>query len=502
MMIGGMLTTLFFARLWRRAGVLTELEFLELRYAGKAAKFLRGFRALYLGLFFNVIIIGWVNAAMMILLDGFFGIPASESIWIVFGLMALVAFYSTLSGLIGVAVTDMVQFSLAMIGCIVLAFYVLDDPRVGGIAGLKEQLPAWRFDFFPTLGTGTSNEVGGYSLSIGAFLTFVLVQWYSSWYPGAEPGGGGYVAQRMMSAKNERHALGATLLFQVAHYALRPWPWIIVGLGALVLYPDLPPEKGGVGYVQAMRDLLPSGLRGLLLVAFLGAYMSTISTQLNWGAGFLSHDLIGRFFPGKNWNDKKAVRWARISTVVLMLVGLGVTTQLSSIDQAAQFLIACGAGIGLVLILRWFWWRVNAWSEIAATAFPLLAYPLANYALKLDGTEAYLLTVGSTTFVWLLVTFLTPSEPKETLAKFYAQARPKGLWKPYQTPEVWRTQWVAVAWTVAAWFGAVLLGYGLLFGIGKVIFAEGMVALAYFGLAAFGTLLLVVGGRKAGLLAP
>ena len=304
MLIGGMLTTFFFAKLWRRAEVVTELEFVELRYSGKAAAFLRGFKSVYMGLFLNVIVIGWVNVALASILKVFFDIPDETVIWVIAGAMVFVAIYSSLSGLMGVAMTDFVQFFIAMTGCIILAIVVLNTEKVGGISGLKEQLPAWRFNFFPTINSGSVvNDIGTFSVTVAAFLTFGLVQWWASWYPGAEPGGGGYIAQRMMSAKDEKNAIYATLFFQVAHYCLRPWPWIIVGLCALVLYPELPIEDAGQGFVMAMKDHLPTGLKGLLLVAFLSAYMSTISTQLNWGASYLTNDLYKRFIKPKRENE-------------------------------------------------------------------------------------------------------------------------------------------------------------------------------------------------------
>src|SRR5712692_1412079 len=283
---GGMLTVFFFARLWHRAGVMTDVEFSELRYSGKPAAILRGFRALYLGLFMNCIIMGWVNVAMGSILQGMFGIPHSQVMLYVAGCMVIVAIYSAVSGLWGVAVTDMFQFVVAMAGTIILAFVVLNIPEVGGIAGLKAKLPQWRFDFFPTVGGLDSSDIAkGLALPVGAFFAYIGIQWWASWYPGAEPGGGGYVAQRMMSAKDEKHSLLATLWFTIAHYCVRPWPWILVGLASLILYPDLADKK--LGYVYAMRDFLPSGLLGLLIAAFFAAYMSTISTHLNWGTSYI-----------------------------------------------------------------------------------------------------------------------------------------------------------------------------------------------------------------------
>lgn len=277
---GGILTVFFFARLWRRAGIVTEVEFAELRYSGKPARFLRGFRALYLGLFMNVIIMGWVNKAMASILTGLFGIPESQVYFFVFACMLFVAFYSALSGLWGVVITDAFQFVIAMTGCIILAILVVNSPDVGGISGMQEKLPEYVFNFFPTI-SDVGSMGGAFALTVASFLAYVGIIWWASWYPGAEPGGGGYVAQRMMSAKDEKHSLFATLFFQIAHYAIRPWPWIIVALCTLILYPELSGEVKGMGYIYAIRDYLPAGLKGLLVAAFFAAYMSTIATQLN-----------------------------------------------------------------------------------------------------------------------------------------------------------------------------------------------------------------------------
>ena len=482
MLIGGMLTTFFFAKLWRRADILTELEFIELRYSGKPARFLRGFKAVYMGLLLNVVIIGWVNYAMMIILQVFFGIPAFDSsisffdneiIWYLIGAMLIVVFYSSLSGLKGVAITDTIQFVIAMGGCIIMAIFVLNEPKIGGISGLKEQLPDWRFSFFPVL-DGDSSAEGVYSISLASFLTFALVQWWASWYPGAEPGGGGYVAQRMMSTRNERGSVLATLLFQVMHYCLRPWPWILIGLCALVLYPDLPKDETGQGFVLIMRDVLPAGLKGLLLVAFLSAYMSTISTQLNWGASFLTNDLYKRFikpseeFESEEKAQKHYVLAARFFTLGIMLVAIYVTAQIETIDAAAKFLIQAGAGLGLVLILRWFWWRINAWSEIAASLAPLFGYYFFNSVYVLEYPYNFLATIFLTTCVWILVTYFTRPESDELLQKFYIRVRPGGWWSKFSKGEedgYFKNM-------MLTWFFALISTYSLLFVMGYLIFAE------------------------------
>jgi Na+/proline symporter len=474
MLIGGMLTTFFFARLWRRAEIVTELEFVELRYSGKAAAFLRGFKSVYMGIFLNAVVIGWVNTALAKILEVFFEIPASETVYYLAAAMGVVVLYSSLAGLLGVAITDFVQFFIAMAGCIILAIVVLNTEKVGGISGLKAQLPAWRFDFFPQIGSSSlADQVGTYSLSIGAFLTFGLVQWWASWYPGAEPGGGGYIAQRMMSARNEKDAVFATLFFQIAHYCLRPWPWIIVGLCALVLYPELSIEESSKGFVYAMRDHLPSGLKGLLLVAFLSAYMSTISTQLNWGASYLTNDLYKRFIRKNKAGESAAevqkdyVSKARLFTWLIVLVGLFASTQMQSIDQAATFLIECGAGLGLVLILRWYWWRINAWSEITASIAPFVGYLLANHYLELAYPYNFLFTVGLSTLAWLLVTYLTPATKQEKLEQFYQKVRPDGWWKPFKKEKEEKGNLLALS---LCWLSSIAMVYALLFAIGDLIF--------------------------------
>lgn len=487
MLIGGMLTTFFFSKLWRRANILTELELIELRYSGAPARFLRGFKSVYMGIFLNCVIIGWVNVALMTILKVFFDIPVHYSLLTVAIAMVIVAFYSALSGLKGVVITDTMQFVIAMVGCIILAVVLLATPEVGGMSGLKAQLPAWRFSFFPQVGgpQGVADQVGVFSLSIGAFLTFGLVQWWASWYPGAEPGGGGYVAQRMMSTKSEKDAVYATLFFQIAHYCLRPWPWIIVGLCALVLYPQLPVSDAGQGFVLAMRDHLPTGLKGLLLVAFLSAYMSTISTQLNWGSSFLTNDLYKRFirppesFENEAVAEKDYVAKGRWFTIIIMLVALLATSMMTTIDAAAKFLIACGAGLGLVLILRWYWWRINAWSEIAASVAPVAGYLLAHYVLNLGDPYNFLFIVGFSTVCWVIVTFVSPATETQTLQNFYHRVRPQGIWGAYAEGESSGGESGHLGYLFGSWISAIVMTYSILFAMGKLIFAEWTPFLCY-----------------------
>ena len=480
---GGLLTVFFFAKLWRRAGIMTEVEFAEIRYGGKPAKFLRGFRAIYLGLIMDVIIIGWVNRAMISILVGIFGIDENVAIFYVFGIMFIVAIYSAMSGLWGVVVTDAFQFIFAMVGCIILAILVVNSPQVGGMEGLHSKLPPFVFDFFPNITSDVSTLGSTFALSTLAFLAYVGIQWWASWYPGAEPGGGGYVAQRMMSAKNEKHALLGTFFFQVAHYALRPWPWIIVALCAIVLYPNLPADQARMGYIYAMRDFLPVGLKGLLVAAFFAAYMSTIATQLNWGSSYLLNDFYRRFIK-KNEDEKHYVKASRVITIALMVISIFVTLYINRISGAWEFILECGAGLGLVLILRWYWWRINAWSEISAMMTPFITLPIVKYYGISFPLSLYYL-VGATTVIWITVTFLTKPTDEEKLKEFYRTVHPGGvLWKKISIllPEVKGDS--GFARMFLNWFLGVILVYTSLFEIGSLIFGFYLNALMYLTVAA------------------
>ncbi len=492
---GGMLTTFFFAKLWRRAEVLTEIELIELRYSGKPAKILRGFKALYLGLVMNILIIGWVNLAMITILQEFFGIEIGTVYLILAALMVYAAVYTSLSGLWGVAVTDLVQFTIAITGTIILAYIVVNTESVGGISGLQAQLPASTFNFFPTLADGEGLQT--LSLSVGAFLAYAGVQWWASWYPGQEPGGGGYVAQRMMSTKTEKGSVYATLLFQVAHFCLRPWPWILVALSCLVLYPDISPienpgiEEGvfGKGYVRAMKDFLPTGLKGLLLAAFLGAYLSTISTQLNWGAGYVVNDFYKRFLNPVS-TEKHYVFISRVATVILMALGLLITTQMKSVSGVWAFVMECGAGLGLVLILRWYWWRINAWAEITATVAPFLGYSISKFLLDLEFPESFFVTVGFTTLCWLVVMFLTQPENDDSLQKFFDKVKPEGNWKPFRPASAANKS--SIFNLTIAWISSVTMAYCVLFGTGKLIFGEYQEAVYFFVASVISLIILIL----------
>jgi len=484
-LLGAMLTVFFFARLWRRAGIMTDIEFVELRYSGKPAAFLRGFRSLYLGIFLNCVIMGWVNLAMAAILEGMFGIPRAEVMLYIALAMILTAVYSALSGLWGVAVTDAVQFVLAMTGCVVLAVIVLGLPEVGGVEGLQEKLPAWTFQFWPLIGDGASAaELGGaLALSAAAFLAFVGVQWWAAWYPGAEPGGGGYVAQRMMSARDEKHSLFATLWFTIAHYCIRPWPWIIVGLASLVLYPELGPEEKRMGYVLAMKDYLPAGLKGLLVAAFFAAYMSTIATQLNWGTSYIINDFYRRFIR-PDAQEKHFVLVSRLTTILVMALSLVITGFLGTISGAWAFIIEAGAGLGLVLILRWYWWRINAWSEISAMVTPFLVFGYLKAFTAIQFPQTLFAIVGITTVIWLAATFLTAPVDEEKLIDFFRRVHPGGRgWRRIArlVPEVEGDSGFGLL--TVCWLSGIVLVYATLFGIGKLIFGEITAGLLFLALA-------------------
>ncbi len=566
---GGMLTTFFFANLWRRANIVTEVEFIELRYSGKPAAVLRGFKAIYLGVIMNVLIIGWVNLAMMTILEGMFGISTEMAFFYTALMMVFVAIYASMSGLLGVVVTDAIQFIVAMAGSIILSIIVLNTETVGGVAGLKAQLPAGSLNFLPSIGTSSTSDI--LSITGASFIAFFGFVWWASWYPGQEPGGGGYIAQRMMSTKNEKHAIGATLFFQVAHYCIRPWPWIMVGLSAIVIFSiprNLPKgplqqqvtyltqEKGldaavfawpeekllaeaekdqnvalylnrildvrqkvaiesktnpglaeaiiytndmRFGYVYAMKNYLPSGLIGLLLAAFFAAYMSTISTQLNWGASYLVNDGYKRFLK-PNATEKEFVGASRGATIALMILGLIVTTQITSISAVWSFVMECGAGLGMVLILRWYWWRINAWSEIAATAAPFVGYAIAKFVFPhVEATpgalsefpNSFFFTVGFTTVVWIAVTFLTKPEPQEKLDDFYARIKPDGWWNRTHLDSEGNAKKSNLLNLAICWLSAVGFTYSFLFLLGKVILQEWAESLLALGVAGISLLVLL-----------
>ncbi len=475
---GSMLTVFFFARLWRRAGILTDVEFAELRYSGRPAALLRGFRALYLGIPINCVIMGWVNLAMGKILAITLGWDQLTAVLIS---LAITGIYSALSGLWGVVVTDFFQFALAMAGCVALAWFALALPQVGGVAGLQSALPPETFSFLPTFaGTSIGEAVAIASLPLASFLTYVSVQWWASWYPGQEPGGGGYVAQRMMSAKDERHSLLATLWFTVAHYCVRPWPWILVGLASMVLYPAVTDKEAG--FAMVMRDHLPPGWRGLMLAAFFAAYMSTLSTQLNWGTSYIVNDFYRRFI--RTDAGERHYVWAgRLTTIALMFASAVVTFYLESIRQAWEFVLESGAGIGLVLILRWYWWRINAWSEITAMVAAAVGYAALKSFTALVFPETMLIVVAWTTLCWFIVTHLTAPEPDDRLVAFYRRTRPDGPGWRRIAALAGQAAPAPISGLLLDWLAGTALVYAILFGVGTAILAGVVPALPYFAAA-------------------
>jgi Na+/proline symporter len=514
MLMSGMLTVFFFARLWRRAGVMTDVEFAELRYSGKPAAALRGFRALYLALPINLIILGWVTRAMIKILTISLGLrpvhiagfEISGDILAVGICFIITVAYSAGAGMWAVLWTDLVQFVIKMSAVIILAIYAVK--AVGGMDMLKAGLATK----FGSSGAAisvlpikiTPNGVEAYTwMPLLALAVFLSVQWWAAWYPGAEPGGGGYVAQRIFSSRTEKDGVLATLFFQVAHYAIRPWPWIVTGLATVVLYP------AGVGaahdheaaYVQAFVDLLPTPWRGFMMAGFAAAYMSTVGTQLNWGASYLVNDFYKRFV-NKTATEKHYVAVSRWATVFLFLASIFVTMNLTTVEGAWKFLLALGSGTGLVLILRWYWWRINAWSEISAMIASLLIsigaiWLMHGHAWWLEGgafpagdlrTDAWvmLITVTLSTIIWVSVTYATAPEPDSKLDSFYQRVRPGGPgWRQVSDRLGYGGEQIpggALAW--ANWLAGIIAVYATLFGIGKLVFGETMAGLIMLAIAA------------------
>ena len=500
--MSGMLTVFFFARLWRRAQVMTDVELAELRYSGGPAAFLRGFRALYLALPINLIILGWVTRAMIKILTialglrdvSIAGVTVSGEVLAVGICFLITLLYSVAAGMWAVLWTDLVQFIIKMAAVIILAVYAVD--AVGGIAVMKVKLAAHFGSEAAALSVlPVRLDAGGlyaYAwMPLMTLMVYLSVQWWAAWYPGAEPGGGGYVAQRIFSARSERDGVLATLFFQIAHYALRPWPWIVTGLATVILYPTLQDKEAG--YVQAFVDLLPTPWRGFMLAGFAAAYMSTVGTHLNWGASYLVNDFYKRFVK-TDGDERHYVSVSRWATVLLFLASIAVTSQLSSIEKAWELLLALGAGTGLVLILRWYWWRINAWSEISAMVASFVVSTLAfafvapRFAENDPNATAavMLLTVVVSTVVWVVVTFATAPEPPAVLDAFYRRVRPGGPgWARVSERLGLGREPIpggALAWT--NWIAGIVAVYATLFGIGKLVFAETVTGLVMLAVAA------------------
>lgn len=551
--IGGLLTVFFFARLWRRSGIMTDLEFIEIRYSGIEAAILRGFRAIYLGLFLNVIVIGWVHKAMEKIF--LITLPEFDPFMLVTVLALIIAIYASASGLLGTVRTDSFQFVFAMSGCIILAVIVVKLPQITNLKTLSDRLSPEILSFFPKVGKISVRGItgGALSLTTGAFLAYIGIQWWSSWYPGSDPGGGGYVAQRMLSAKDEKHSMLATLWFNIAHYTIRPWPWIIVALAALVILPrsqnkdilkkenpemfnkveeiylngginkngtTLASNKAfmdfyekyentvdpGVMYPKLMVRYLPAGLLGLLIAVFMAAYMSTIASQLNWGTSYLINDFYKRFI-SKSKSEIHYIIISRICIVLLVLISLLVSKYfLTTISGAWIFILNVSAGLGAVLILRWYWWRINAWSEISAMLAPIILYPLSgnginikieifSFVLPLNikglGLESPLtlfpIVIG-TTIIWIIVTYITKPVDKNTLISFYRKVHPGGIgWNRISKEIKLAKADTGFGKLFVNWICGVGAIYSTMYGIGKILFSEylyGIIALFIaFGLS-------------------
>lgn len=495
-LLTGMLTVFVYARLWRRSKVTTDLEFYELRYSGRSSTFLRGFRALYLGVFFNVVIMANVCLAAIKLGSIVLGLSPVETLLIA---CVVTVIYSSLGGLRGVLITDFLQFGVAMLGSVWATYLIVQRPEIGGLQELlAHPNVSGKLSLLP--------DFSDSAMVVSVLIIPLAVQWWSVWYPGAEPGGGGYVAQRMLSAKNERHALGATLFFNFAHYGLRPWPWILIALASLVIYPNVEALRNAFPNVQdsfvqddlaypAMLGLLPTGVLGLVVASLVAAFMSTISTHLNWGSSYVVNDVYRRFIKPEA-TEKELVRIGRLSTLVLMLMAAAVALLLESAVQSFNILLSIGAGTGLIFILRWFWWRINAYTEIAGmmgsffvAVFFEFGYEQLGFS-PLPGHVQLVASIAITTLIWLVVTLLTAPTDDETLKRFYRLIHPSGPgWKricaevsleggPVGDADLSRNILNFVVGTFAVYF--------FLFGMGYVLYGQTLLGLALLAASLLG----------------
>jgi SSS family solute:Na+ symporter len=491
----GMMTVFLFARLWRRSGLLTDVQFAEMRYAGKPAAFLRGFRALYLGLLMNCLILGWVTKAMTSIVGSALGKGETASLAIcIFFLIPFTGFYVSLGGLWGVLWTDLFQFVLKMAIVIAVAYYGVK--AAGGMSAMLAKLGAMRTAagpgasditaMFPDFSRGLTAEAI-WTLPVLTFLVHLCVQWWAFWYPGSEPGGGGYIAQRIFSARDERHGLLSVLWFNIAHYAMRPWPWILTALAAAALYPGL--EHPESGYMLIATTYMPHALRGILIAGFMAAFMSTIATQLNWGSSYLVEDFYRRFIR-RDASEKHYVNISRIATLLLVAASAYVSAQLATISQGWEVVLEVGAGTGGVYLLRWYWWRVNAWSEISAMAAALAMalmlheWPVFGGSAPVMFAKTTLATTSVTTAVWVLVTLLTPAEPDDVLLRFYRKVQPHAAgWRRIAAlaPELPQTR--DLGRNLLAWVLGCAMVYAALFGVGKLCFGQIRAGTLLLGLA-------------------
>jgi SSS family solute:Na+ symporter len=482
-LLTGLLTVFVYAKLWRKSNVNTDIEFYEMRYSGKPAKFLRGFRALYLGVIFNVLAMGGISLAAIKIGQVMLGLTAFETIGIA---GAITVLFSTMGGFKGVVYTDFLLFFVAMAGSIGAAYYLINMPEIGGIQALiTHPNVSDKISMLP--------DFSNTEQLIMLLIIPLAVQWWSAWYPGAEPGGGGYIAQRMLAAKDENHAIGATLFFNIMHYAFRPWPWILVALASLVVFPDIASIQEAFPAVSedklghdlaysAMLTKLPTGLLGLVLASLIAAYMSTISTHLNWGASYIVNDFYAQQI-NSSATEKQKVNIGRLSTVILFLASAALALLLTNALQLFDFILMFGAGTGLIFILRWFWWRINAWSEISAIFVSGIVSVLFNMEIVssvLFGETALMpeymkfpMVVLITTVVWLVVTFSTPAEDKEVLLNFYKKTVPGGPgWKAIVGDEQIKSEGWSVPSGILAMLLALVMIYCLLFATGYFIYGN------------------------------
>jgi len=482
-LLTGMATVFFFARLWRRSGVLTDLEFYELRYSGRAATVVRGFRAVYLGLFFNCIIMATVNLAAAKISAVLLGWP----MWRTLGVCAVLSVaFASAAGLWGLLVEEFIQFGFAMTGSFAAAWFALQRPEVGGLEGLVARASPAMLGFLP--------DFGDWPTALAIFVIPLTVQWWSVWYPGAEPGGGSYIAQRMLAARSEGDALGGTLLFNVAHYALRSWPWIVVALSSTLVYPTLADLRTALPYVDpklvghdmaypAMLRFLPAGWLGLMIAGLLAAYRSTISTHLNWGTSYLVHDLYRRFVR-PSATERHYVAVGRLVTAGLMILAALLTYVLDTARESFQLMMSVGAGTGLIYLLRWFWWRVNAWSEISAMVSSFVVavgFFVANKAgAQVPSQVALLITVGTTSVVWIVVTLLTRPTDQPTLERFYRQVRPAGPgWRAVRAATGLGPSPDSLPQQFLAWTTGCVFVYSALFAVGNALYGRTALTVAF-----------------------
>jgi Na+/proline symporter len=492
-LLTGMLTVFFYARMWRRSGVMTDLEFYEIRYSGKPATFVRGFRAIYLGLFFNCVIMATVNLAAAKIGNVVLGWSMERTLLFA---ATITIFFASVSGLWGVMVTDSIQFLITMTGTFAVAYFALKQPAVGGLSGLIQKIDPKTLSLLP--------DFGDWPTALAVLIIPITIQWWSVWYPGAEPGGGSYIAQRMLAAKTEKDALSGTLFFNFMHYALRPWPWILVALASTLIFPTLGDIARAYPYVDpkligndmaypAMLRFLPAGFLGLMIAGMLAAYRSTIETHLNWGASYLVHDFYQRFIK-KDASQRHYVWAGRIVTALLMIAAASLTFALDTAKESFDLILGIGAGTGLIYLLRWFWWRINAWSEVAAMASSFIVAVGFFIARKMGhpvaSTTSLIITVASTTVIWVAVAFLTAPTDHGTLVDFYKRVRPAGPgWKAIRAESGVNASPDSLAQALLGWVLGCTLIYSALFGTGSFLYgrtAQGSMFLAVFVLSAAG----------------